>query len=180
MIKYYKVGLQIIDGNQDLRCYKTIENLIRFGTANYLQDIIVYKKGFKFRELITDIEIPHFIVRSGKDKISKISPVYFCYKEKESIRSTIKTLEELQVYHDEVESYLKENLDISKYDDTSNRNYIDPKTMYERKIISYFNQGEEEIAKFAEKYFLNTKKRRLKERQEYVKIKKIVNDYLKK
>lgn len=178
--KYYKVTLRIIDGTDELKGYriKSYRRLLKSGNDKALKDIIVYKSGMKFKEIITDMEIPYLIITNHRVIVSSISPVYFGYLSKNHASSTWKSLDQLQVYSEEVEKYLKEKLNINTYD--NNSNYIDPKEEYRKELMKLFELGKEEFEKFSEANFKKNKKKKMKEKKEDEKIKVLMKEYLQK
>ena len=180
MKKYYKVTLRLIDGTDDLEGYhiKSFRRLVLSGKDKKLGTVIVYKTGIKFREIITDIEIPYLVSKGSGYSLSSVSPVYFIYDSKRGNSSHCETLNQLQVYSEEIEKYLKEKLDANSYD--RDANYVDPKEEYRKQILEYFKLGEKEFEKFSAANFKKTKKRRIKAKKEDEKIKVLMKEYLQK
>ena len=190
-MEYYKVRLKMVDRNSHIgNNRKSLKNLMLYGIPKEVGSIIVCKTGFKFKELITGIEIPYIkkskslIFEFDKYTIPNKSSLFFQYRKYsfEFYVDEFKYLNNLSASKEEVEQYLNKHLNPDNIKSSSN--YVDLKEEYRKKLLSLFEQGNLEYQAFLESESSNSRtlksSRKKKRNEEKNKIKLLVKDYLNK
>ena len=156
--KIYKVELLMInnnsDGYYDTSDIENIADIFALSPVKVIKEILVYKHFSKFKEIITDLEIPGLESYSDySNYISSITqnkPYCFRYCKKENhgkYHNRYTLLDNLLARPEELESYLSENLQV----DDSSLNQFDPKEMYKSNLESLFKIAEEEFFKYTKR-----------------------------
>ena len=156
--KMYKVTLFMIDNNKivnlDMDKIEDIADIMAFAPTKPVLDIIVYKSMFKFREIITNMDIPG--LEGYRDSyqsnyrnyvLTSLKPLCFMYSKasaKEELKSAYTLLDDMLVKPEELEKYINDVLNA----DNNSINNVKPKILYRNKLESYFKKAEDEFIKF--------------------------------
>lgn len=140
--------------------YSSIKDIIINCNDEKIGRVLVYKKGRKFKEIITGIEIPYILIEKNKYLdykfyLSQEEPIYFriCKKFKHlTVRySAYYELGKFLVTPDELEEYIENIKDMKNYDDLdlNYANYVDA---YKQKLDGLFEKANESYKEFIKKY----------------------------
>lgn len=156
--KMYKVTLFMIDNNKivnlDMDKIDDIADIMAFAPTKPVLDIIVYKSMFKFREIITNMDIPG--LEGYRDSyqsnyrnyvLTSLKPLCFMYSKasaKEELKSAYTLLDDMLVKPEELEKYINDVLNA----DNNSINNVKPKILYRDKLESCFKEAEDEFIKF--------------------------------
>ena len=183
--KIYEVSLYMIDNSNESDIESATKKLcdlkktkmayiLAYMPMRSVKKIIVYKKFGKFREIITDIEVPALEKFQGKysgivtRSMTLEKPLFFKYrKHKSDYNSYYPLLSELVVNSRKLEKYIRENLDNLNKD--VDLNYAEPKELYKKQLEDLFKKAEDVYNDVILKEELETK--------DNVKVKKILKKY---
>lgn len=145
---FYKVLIYTINTKSDFYkggIYKyTMEAFLAKCKKLEKMQLIVYKtwRG-KFKEIITDIEIPALWKDSyGYNYITKELPFFFYFSKKYSSEK----LETMLATSLDIENYIDENLNKSEYDSYNNK--VNKKDMFRQGLLKEIENAKEEFIKY--------------------------------
>ena len=157
-----QLGINLDEGNH----YTKFMQLIISVRDEKISRLLLYKKGNKFKEIITGIEIPHVLYspRNCKYYLSNNSALYFrVYKydfthKKNDLKNTgiisrnniYINLNRYLVDSDELESYIECKKDMSNYN--TDKNYSNYVEAYKEEITKMFETAESRYKELLNKY----------------------------
>ena len=126
-----------------------------------VKEVIVYKSFGKFKEIITDVEIPGLVkfpvafIGITNYKLTLEKPLFFRYSEHIDLSNErYPLLSNSTVNSKQLENYINNNLDI--HSKNVDANYCDPKELYKKELIDLFQKAEDIYYDICEKYELGT------------------------